>query len=96
MNIKLSKIIDLCGIKKELEGLKLEDETTLGFQLFGLIASNLHKAENEILDVIATYKKINIKEVEQMDVEEVLATLKEMFSFVSLKKIVDFKKKKSK
>lgn len=66
--IKLSLIIDKMGIAKDIKNIEKETNEEVGKELITLLITNLHKAENEIYEFIADYKKITKEEAEEVDV----------------------------
>ena len=73
--IKLSAAIDKMDV--DLESLQSGDEKQMGIKLVSLLAKNLHKAEDEILDLVAEYKGITKEEAKEADIIEVM---KDIFS----------------
>lgn len=66
--IKLSLIIDKMGIAKDIKNIDKETNEEVGKELITLLITNLHKAEKEIYEFIADYKKITKEEAEEVDV----------------------------
>lgn len=73
--IKLSLIIDKMGIAKDIKNIDKETNEEVGKELITLLITNLHKAENEIYEFIADYKKITKEEAEEVDVIPVFKEL---------------------
>lgn len=72
----LSKIIDKMGldISEISKGLQDKDTTqeAFGLFLFGKIAPKLHKVEDDIIEFIADFKKINKEEAAEIDIVKFL------------------------
>lgn len=66
--IKLSLIIDKMGIADEIKKIDKPTNEEVGKELMMLFITNLHKAEDEIYEFIATYKGITKKEAADVDV----------------------------
>lgn len=73
--IKLSLIIDKMGIANELKNIDKPTEEEVGKELITLFITNLHKAEKEIYQFIADYKKITVEEAEDIDIIPVFKEL---------------------
>ena len=66
--IKLSLIIDKMGIADDIKKIDKPTNEEVGKELIMLLITNLHKAENEIYEFIASYKEITKEEAENIDV----------------------------
>lgn len=80
--IKLSLIIDKMGIAKDIKNIEKETNEEVGKELITLLITNLHKAENEVYEFIADYKKITKEEAEETDV---IPILKELLNIEGMK-----------
>lgn len=89
---KISLIINKMGISSLIMQLNVEtgnenkDQEELAKQLVGLVLDNFYKAEDEMIDLIATIKEISKEEAEEIDMIEFIKEL------ISIKKIRDFLK----
>ena len=66
--IKLSLIIDKMGIADDIKKIDKPTNEEVGKELIMLLITNLHKAENEIYEFIASYKDVTREEAENIDV----------------------------
>lgn len=80
--IKLSLIIDKMGIADEIKRIDKPTNEEVGKELIMLLITNLHKAENEIYEFIADYKKITKEEAEELDV---IPVFKELLNIEGMK-----------
>lgn len=80
--IKLSLIIDKMGIAEEIKKIDKPTDEEVGKELIMLLITNLHKAENEIYEFIASYKGVSKKEAEEIDV---VPLFKEILSIEGMK-----------
>ena len=80
--IKLSLIIDKMGIANEIKNIDKPTDEEVGKELIMLLITNLHKAEKEIYQFIADYKKITIEEAEEIDV---IPIFKELLNIEGMK-----------
>lgn len=88
MIMHLSACIDKMEIGEELKNLDVntgnveKDNEELGKQLIVLIITKLHKAKDEIYEMIATYKGVSIDEAKK---EEIIPIIKEILSIDGVK-----------
>lgn len=68
MLMKLSLIVSKMGIVDELRKLETSSNEELGKALIALVISNLYKADEEIYELIANYKKITTEEAKGVDI----------------------------
>jgi hypothetical protein len=80
--IKLSLIIDKMGIAKDIKNIDKPTNEEVGKELIMLLITNLYKAENEIYEFIADYKKITKEEAEELDV---IPVFKELLNIEGMK-----------
>lgn len=86
--ILASAMIDKMGIKDSLKNLEIntgdpkKDQEELGKELMVLLITNLHKAKEELYNLISSYKKIDIEAAKHIDIIEFL---KEIFAIPGLK-----------
>lgn len=79
--LKLSKMIDKMGIAKELEELEVNKDNdkaskeTLGKKIIVMLITKLYTVEDEVYDVICSYKGITKEEAKELDI---IATIKEI------------------
>ena len=80
--IKLSAIVDKMGIAKALVSIDKATNEEVGKEIISLILSNLHKAEDEVYEFIASYKGITIEEAKLVNI---VSLLKELTSAEGIK-----------
>lgn len=86
--ITLSAIIDKMEIADQLKNLNVtsgdakKDNEELGKQLIVLLITKLHKAKEEIYDLIAAYKNIDREEAKK---ENAIAIIKEILALDGIK-----------
>lgn len=73
--IKLSLIISKMGIAQDLMNIEASSNEELGKVLIALVLSNIYKAENEVYEMIAEYKKITIDEAKEANIIEIIKEL---------------------
>ena len=73
--IKISLIIDKMGIADEIKKIDKPTNKEVGEELIVLLITNLHKAENEIYEFVASYKGITKEEAEELDIIPVFKEL---------------------
>ena len=71
-------IIDKIGIKEQLTQIDKKTKEEIGTEVIALIVCNLHKAENEVYEFVASYFKCTIEEAEDKNVVELFEGLKEV------------------
>ena len=75
----ISKLISKLGFKPTPVG-KTWDE--FGFEVIWEILINVHKAEKELYELIASLGNLNVSEVPEMDIDEMFDVLKEVYQRV--------------
>lgn len=79
--MQLSACIDKMEIGEKLKDLNVEtgdeakDREELGKQLIILIITNLHKAKEEIYELIANYKKMSVEEAKKTEIIPIIKEL---------------------
>lgn len=82
--VKLSKIIDKMEIKDQLTQINKKTKEEIGTEIIALLMCNLHKAEEEVYEFIASYCKCTLVEAEEENVYELFKGL------LNVKGIKDF------
>jgi hypothetical protein len=71
--IKLSAAVDAMDI--DLQQIESKTQREMGLKLISLLVRRLHKAETQVLELIAEYKGCTAEEASRMDVIEVIKEL---------------------
>ena len=68
MLMKLSFIISKMGISEDLSKIETSTNEELGKAVLALAIGNLYKADNEVYELVAAYKNVNIDEAKKLDI----------------------------